>query len=229
MKIKTLALVLGAAVSVAAGGMAATACSSSSDSGSPGGGNDAGGTKDVTTSGDSGNPMGDDGGNPMGDDGGTPPDDAGPDCAKAPTLHAGDGGTIYCGHTDAGSTYCPTGQQCCVGGKVGTSFEPEQCSPFGQACPNPVDGGLPVQCEQPANCQANNAGSVCCARSLLNGGPQATSCGWDKASGGTGLFCEQGPACAAGETTICESDMDCPTGMTCTPFKWKILQFGYCK
>lgn len=215
MKIRTLALVLGSALVVTGGGVAATACSSS-NSGTPSG-TDSGGGKDGTANSDGGG-TGDDGG--IGDDGGTAVD-----CGKSPGLHPEDAGTIFCGFADAGKLECTTGNQCCLGGKLGQGFAPEQCVQFGSACTNGADGGLPVQCGQPSDCTANGqANSVCCLRG--NAPAQVAGCGYYKASGGQGTFCEQ--SCQTGETQLCESNGDCPSGKTCTPFKWKVLQFGFC-
>jgi hypothetical protein len=36
-------------------------------------------------------------------------------------------------------------------------------------------------------------------------------------------------ACAAGETQVCSSQADCPTGTTCTAGKWKLYQLGFCQ
>ncbi|HEY8041797.1 MAG TPA: hypothetical protein VIF15_18465, partial [Polyangiaceae bacterium] len=104
----------------------------------------------------------------------------------------------------------------------------DDCVTWGQGCDNPADGGLPVQCEQTSDCTANgHSGSVCCIKGTT---PAAVpGCGYDKAKGGTGVFCEQGTACASGDIQICSSQADCPSGTTCTPFKWKIIQLGYCK
>jgi hypothetical protein len=54
-------------------------------------------------------------------------------------------------------------------------------------------------------------------------------CGYFKAIGGSGAFCEQGTTCAAGETRLCESNADCAAGQSCTAFKWKIYQLGFCQ
>jgi hypothetical protein len=49
-----------------------------------------------------------------------------------------------------------------------------------------------------------------------------------KAVGGTGTACVTGNACASGDTLLCNTQADCPSG-TCTPFRWKIIELAYCK
>ena len=37
------------------------------------------------------------------------------------------------------------------------------------------------------------------------------------------------PACAAGEIQLCYTLTDCPsTATACVPFKWKVLDMGFC-
>jgi hypothetical protein len=171
-------------------------------------------------------------------DSGSTGTDAG--CGTSPTLHTTDAGSIFCGYNDAGSFACGVGTQCCLGGKVGSSFDPEDCVSFGATCDNPAPtdaggGGLPIQCGQISDCTANGiTGAACC---LQGTAAPATvpGCTYAKATNGTGVVCEASdagggvPACAAGEVQICSSDSDCPTGQTCTPMKWKLYQMGYCK
>jgi hypothetical protein len=227
MNIRTLALVLGSAAAIAAGGAAGIACSSSTSPSGPSGGMDSGST-DGTVKADTGNTGGDDGGTPVGDDGGG----GGPDCGKIPSIHPDEAGTIFCGFTDAAAPndhlYCTTGTQCCLGGRNGNQgFFPEDCVAFGSACDNPADGGLPKQCGQPSDCALNHGGAACCLRGAT---PQmVTGCGYYKAQGGEGLFCEQGPGCAAGEVAVCTSNNDCPSGQTCTAFKYKLWPMGFCQ
>jgi hypothetical protein len=242
MNIRTLALVLGSAMVVAASGMAATACSSSTNGGGgSSSGTDSGhadGTGSSSGSGSSSGGSGSSSGS-SGDDGGgsSSGGEAGPDCGSTPTLHATEAGTIYCGFTDAGSLDCPTGQQCCLGGSLGGGqFAPEQCATYGSACTNGADGGaVAIECAQVSDCTANGntKATACC----LQGATLATvaGCSYPKYSHGTAIVCEgtAGPgaatACAAGETQICTGDVDCPSGMHCTAGKWKIFQLGFCQ
>jgi hypothetical protein len=235
MNIRTLSLVLGAAVTVAAGGLSATACSSSNDST----GNHS--TTDASTNGDTGSSSGgntdsggtgDDGGTGTGDDGG-----AGADCGKPAQLFPNaDGGNIYCGKDDAGSHYCAVGQQCCLGGKIsGNTFEPQQCGQWGSACPNSGPGdaassaAIAIECNENADCTANGkSGNVCC----LVGASNTTVMGCQpKFSGGSIIQCEAptNGACAAGETQICQQDTDCPSGMHCNAGHWKVFNVGFCQ
>jgi hypothetical protein len=156
------------------------------------------------------------------------PPDTGVVCGSTPSLHPADAGDIYCGFSDAGSIYCGVGEQCCLGGPIGGGvFAPEQCAPFGSACPNPPMLGLPIECWQPADCAANGTPGVCCLRATAPA--IVPGCGYYKATGGTGVFCEQGATCAAGEVQACESTSDCPAGKTCFATKWKIYQLGFCQ
>jgi hypothetical protein len=153
-------------------------------------------------------------------------------CQSDPHLHGADAGSIYCGFDDAGNNFsCPTGMQCCIGGSIGGgNFAPDECAPWGTACMNPANKGLAVPCEQPADCAANDGGasSVCC----LMGTTPALVPGCDsndyKASGGTGTQCVSGTTCGAGNAQLCLNQSDCPSGMTCTAFRWKIIQMGFC-
>jgi hypothetical protein len=208
------------------------------DTGSPQGddgpvtGDDGGGGQPDSSSGPDGSGSGDAGeAGPTSDagDGGT----AVPDCGSIPTLHPTDAGEVYCGFGDAGSIYCGVGEQCCLGGSLGNGqFAPEQCAAFGTTCQNPPPtdagaGGIAIECMQPSDCTANDGGTVCCLRA--NPPAVVAGCGYSKATGGTGVFCEQATACAAGESRLCESQADCPSGQTCTPFKWKLYQMGFCQ
>jgi hypothetical protein len=192
-----------------------------------------GGGKDAAGGGDAS-----DGGAAGGDAADLDASDGGPavDCGSAPTLHADDAGVVFCGFgADGGHLYCGTGQECCLGGPLDLdagTFAPQECAPFGSACSNPADGGLPIECGQIADCTANGqAGTVCC----LQGATAPTivpGCGYARASHGTGVVCETPAAgtnaCAAGETQICSVDLDCPSGKVCTPMKWKVFQLGFC-
>jgi hypothetical protein len=154
-------------------------------------------------------------------------------CQSDPKLHQADAGSIYCGFDDAGNNFsCPTGMECCIGGSLGrdAGFAPDECAPWGTACMNPANKGLAVPCEQPSDCAANDGGTgnLCC---LMGTTPsQVVGCGAAdiKASGGTGTQCVQGATCGAGNTQLCLQSGDCPTGMTCTAFRWKIIEMGFC-
>jgi hypothetical protein len=187
-------------------------------------------------------------------------DSSAPACKTDPNLHPETTqGTIFCGYTpgDAGMSFdCTKGQQCCLGGSIGGgNFAPEKCATWGSVCDNPAPvngsgGGLPIECNQVADCAANGkAGAACC----LQGGASQPSAvaGCDegdlKSSGGSGIVCEGAsaggdggaadggggggtvPACAAGEIQICALDSDCPANKTCTAMRWKLYEVGFCK
>jgi hypothetical protein len=255
MNIRTLALVLGSAMVVAASGVAATACSSSSggngSSSSSGGTADSGhtdGTASSSGGGDSGGSSsgGEGGSSSGGSDGGA----GGPDCGTTPSVHATEAGTIYCGFTDAGNLDCPLGQQCCLGGSLGTAsnspFAPEECATLGSTCTNGGgDAGsqqpVPIVCADVADCRANgnSSATACCLQgaSCASGftcGSTAGTCPFPKYSHGTAIVCEgdaggAATACASGETQLCASDTDCANGLHCVPGKWKIFQLGFCQ
>jgi hypothetical protein len=159
--------------------------------------------------------------------------DSGVGCKTDPTLHPAPSGTIFCGFGDAGSFSCMTGQQCCLGGKTGTGYAPEECDTFGSTCTNGM-GAIPIECMQPEDCTTNGvAGAACC----LQGGPttpapvQGCDPGDLISHGGNAIICEAPTspgACAAGELQVCETPMDCPTGKACTPIRWKLYQLGVC-
>jgi hypothetical protein len=255
MNIRTLALVLGSAMVVAASGVAATACSSSTNGGSGSGGADAshGDTGSSSSGSSSGGGSGSSSGSSGDDGGGEGGSSGGPDCGSTPTQHPSDAGTIFCApkyFTEAGvDLFCPTGQQCCLGGALGGGqFAPEVCSTWGTACTNGGgDAGsanqqpIAVECEQIADCHANgNSGATACclkgakcASGYTCAGTQG-ACPFPKWSDGTTIVCEgtggdAATACAAGETQVCGSDTDCPNGLHCTAGKYKILQLGFCQ
>jgi hypothetical protein len=163
--------------------------------------------------------------------------DASPDasCGSTPSLHVDTGGTIFCGFGDAGDLDCVIGQECCLGGYLGNDvFGPQACSAFGSVCTN---GGVPdtgtpaiaMQCAQVADCTANGVtGAASCCLQGANAPADAPGCTYPKAVGGTAVVCETTSACATGEVQICSQQSDCPTGTTCTPGKWKVLQVGFC-
>ena len=255
MEFQKLAWILGAALTVGAGGMTATACGSSS--GGPAGGGSGGGSGSGSGGGSDSGPdvsVGDDGGTggdtgpAVGDGGG------GPDCGKIPSLHpepaAGD---IYCGFggADGGSVTCSTGNECCLGGGTAPNYDPQACAPWtatGAGCTNPgEDAGkgssIGIACNQVADCTANGvSGAVACCITGSPKGPTAVAgCGYSKATSGSAVICEGtvGAAdgggtsstgtCAAGEVQVCQADVDCPTGMHCGAGKWKIFQLGFCQ
>lgn len=164
-----------------------------------------------------------------------PPQDGGsPECGSTPSLHPDDAGTIYCGFGDGGGLDCLTGQQCCLGGKVGNTFQPEDCVTWGGTCDNPApDSGtsnpIPIECEQTSDCTANGkTANVCCLQGAT-APAQVAGCGYYKSTQGTAISCETATCSGAGDIQICSSNADCPvTKPTCTPMKWKILQLGFC-
>ena len=241
MKFSKLALVLGATLSLAGGLAFGTACSSSSGSGGGSGGGsgsssggsaaDSGMGADVT--------MNEDGGTDSGNETDTGSVN-GPDCGKIPSLHANPAGDVYCGYgADGGTIDCLTGTQCCLGGSIGGGmYDPQVCSNWnalGTGCDNPDGGGIGIACNQISDCTANGmANATACCLQGASAAP-VTGCGYDKAKNGTAIVCEGNgdggtgaTACAVGETQICSSNADCPTGTTCQAGKWKIYQVGFC-
>lgn len=245
MSMQKLAWVMGAALAVSASGtlvMGSAACSSSSGNG--GGSSSGGGSGSSSGGADSSvdSPSGDDGGT---SDTGTAADGSGSSsgggdasaCKTPPSLHPGAAGAIFCGYGagDAGSITCAAGQECCIGnGTSSAGYAPDECSTYGTPCTNStIDaGGLPVECEQTSDCTVNNGdagGYVCCLQGVTGGPQPVAGCPGDyKATGGKGVACEQATSCAAGESQVCSADTDCPTGMHCQAFRWKIIQLGYC-
>lgn len=238
MKIRNLALVLGAAFTVAAGGFAATACSSNNPA-VTGGGYDSGTVRDSSTGNDSGNTGNDSG--MMGSDAG----DGGNSCGSTPSLKPGDGGSIYCPFAaDAGQYVtcsssgfchldCPTATTyCCIGGGTSPNYYTSACQTIGQACDNPPEdaghGGRPVQCEEAADCQGGDAGAmICCGTGGLPA--QDPTCGYYKESPGfKATTCTTGTTCPSGQFQICSTDAECGSGKTCTPFKALGVQLGFC-
>jgi hypothetical protein len=170
-----------------------------------------------------------------GDDGGSAVD-----CGASPTLHVDEAGSIYCGFDGVADLYCPTGQECCLGGALGGgAFAAQECAALGATCPNAgvADAGapaIPIACGQIADCQTNGVlnAVACCLQGAT--APSTASCTYPKATLGTAVVCESSDAgtgaqaCAAGEVQLCSSQADCPNGRTCTPGKWKIFQVGFC-
>ena len=101
-------------------------------------------------------------------------------------------------------------------------------------CPSTSVG---VACNQISDCVANGfTGRLSCCLQGASVGPMV-GCGYPRARDGTAIVCEPWPfgdggveavPCAAGETNICQSEADCPTGTTCTPGKWGLFQVGFC-
>jgi hypothetical protein len=156
---------------------------------------------------------------------------------------------VFCGYgEDGGSVSCTTGNECCLGGTSSGSsgFAADQCGTFGSTCTNGT-GPVPISCNQVADCTANGSfGAACCLQGGSGSGVPAAVSGCPatdlKLSDGTAVICESGsadagagdaaalpvPACAAGETQICSSQADCPTGKTCTAMHWKLYDIGFC-
>jgi hypothetical protein len=255
MHIQKLALVLGSALTIAAGGVGAVACSSSSGggsssssssgSGSSGSSSGTDGSMSSSSSGGSGDASGSSSG---GGDSGSGSSSG--TCKSIPTVHASPAGSIYCGYApgDSGATItCTTGQECCIGNSIGGgNYAPDQCQTWGSDCTDPTaDGGpygagLQVLCEQTADCTVNAAGGdggsaeggaggmVCCLKGTTPMQVAGCPTGDLKASGGQGTACEMGSACSAGEVQVCGSDADCPSGKHCAGFRWKVIEMGFC-
>lgn len=159
-------------------------------------------------------------------------------CGSNPTLHADSAGTIFCGFDfDAGADLnCTTGHQCCLGGLLdGGAFAEQACSTWhagGTGCTNPPGDSIGIACGQNADCTANgfSGNNVACCLQGAQGPAVPAGCTYPKATYGTAVVCEStsGTGCAAGEIRICSATSDCPTGMVCTPGKWKLFQVGFC-
>lgn len=240
MNLRTLTWVLGSALTVAAGGISATACSSSSSPATSGG-------KDASTSdtgsGSSSGGTGSSSGSTSSSSGSSSGGSTDAGCSNV-YLHQSDGGTIFCGYNGDASVTCTTGDQCCLGGGLGPSggYAPDECAAFGSTCTNgdnPDAGtdyseGIPIECNQIADCVANGqTGATACCLVGAKGPDPVTGCTYNKYSDGTQVRCEgssggTATACLAGETQICSSNADCPTGTTCVAAKWKVYDLGFC-
>jgi len=249
MNFRTLALVLGSALTVAVGGVSATACSSSTAQ-TAGGDHDAGGKTDGTTSSSGGSSGGEGGGGEGGggeggshEGGSSGGGDAGLDCGATPLLHRNDAGSILCAYAEAGALDCPVGEECCLGGSIAGQPAATGCAAFGAVCTNGSagDGGtdqpaIPIECAQISDCTANGlaTATACCLKSATK---DSVACAFPTYSGGTAIVCEgdagaggkDAGACAPGETQICSSPADCPVGKTCVAGRWKLLQMGFCQ
>jgi hypothetical protein len=220
------------------------ATGSGSSTGGVTGGSGSSGVGSSSNSGGSGNSGGSSSsGSVGGDDAGD--FDAGGDCGAIPHLHENPPGDIYCGYgADAGPLDCLASAgdgMCCLGGSLGNGeYAAQVCSPNAMVgCPNGGEdaGGtpaIPIQCNQIADCTANGfqGAGACC---LQGASAPSASAGCDDLTSraGTAIVCEGSAgggatACAAGEVQICSSNVDCPSGTTCTPGKWKIFQLGFC-
>ena len=233
MRVSKLACLVGSFLAGVAG-FSAAACSSSStptptvDSGSP-----AGDTGSSAT--DTGSSTTDTGSAPPPSDGGTESS-----CGNTPSLHpstageglycpfgaAPDGGslTLYCG-ADGGAD-----NLCCVSGEVGSSYPPSFCAK-GSCTFTATTGITQIACEDPAtDCPSGN---VCCG--AATGGKVISldpGCTYDKLSDWAYTRCAT--SCGTNEAgavefELCATNAECSGGKTCTPFKAKGLDLGYCK
>ncbi len=250
MNVRTMALVCG---TVAVGFASAIVACSSSSSGGGSGNEDAGSSSSgSSSSGGSSSGSSSSGSSSSGSSSGSSSSgsSSGSTC-KDPTVHAPSaGGTVFCGDgADGGDLYCSTGNLCCLGGETASSsggFAADECNAIGTTCSNGTSP-IPISCLQVADCTANGQfGAACCLQGGSNSGVPAAISGCDatdlKLSDGTAVVCESGsadagagdaaalpvPSCAAGETQICSSQADCPTGKTCTAMHWKTYEIGFC-
>jgi hypothetical protein len=197
-------------------------------SGSSGGGLQEAGTGDDATSLDD---SGDDSGDAA---------TIGP-CGVPPVLQLSPAGEVFCGYDGGAPLLCQTGQQCCLGGSIGTGmYAAEQCASWnagGAGCTNPPSGGgIGIACNQVADCEANGLeGTLACCLQGSTAPFIPPNCQFFEARAGTAVACEgNGLAgngvgtCAAGEVQICSSAADCPAGKQCIAGKWKIFQVGFC-
>jgi hypothetical protein len=222
MKLTKIALMLGSGVAVIAAGILSGACSSSS------------GGSGTTTQ---------DSGMTMTEDSSMAAEDAGTDaCGNSPSLHPTSleaGGGVYCpfgGPASETTLYCGAGDAaadkfCCISGEVGTTYPPSVCQ---ASCSfTATSGNTTIQCEDPAtDCPTGN---ICC------GGAEKTialdtSCSYYKLSDWVYTKCEATAACAGTATApatgaefqLCTGPTECPAGKTCTPFKSKGVDLGFC-
>jgi hypothetical protein len=134
--------------------------------------------------------------------------------------------TLYCGSGDAAAD-----KFCCISGEVGTTYPPSVCA---ATCSfTATSGNTTVQCEDPAtDCPTGN---ICC------GGAEKTieldtACSHYKLSDWVYAKCETTSTCAAAaaapatgaEFQVCAKQSECPAGRTCTPFKSKGIDLGFC-
>ncbi len=154
-------------------------------------------------------------------DSGTPGDSGTADCGSFPTLHPESMPGVYCPFSGNPSITCMAYQECCE--TPAGAGSPSTCEMFGSTCP--VANSITWECEDPIACMGNPgaAGPVCCGQGSVQ---LDSNCGYHYGSGFMGTVCAA--SCAAGEVTICETQSECPSGTTCTPFKTKGLQIGAC-
>jgi hypothetical protein len=214
MNIRTLTLVLGSALTVAAGGIGATACSSSSSGGnggsSSGGSHNDGGSDGTASSSGSSSGSTSSSGSSSGSassSGGTSSSgggDAG--TCKSPELHPPvDGGGLYCPFSfndaiDSGIQYCTQpGQMCCV--SPATDAGISDCENVGANCT--TTGFTPWQCSAPSDCTnfnvpvttvdggASSGPVVCCitAGAVKADTSSGICAGVEKTEGNAGNLC----------------------------------------
>jgi hypothetical protein len=223
-------------------------CSSSSSSG-PGSSPHDGG-QDATTAEAGGN-----GGDAQASDASDAPSEPPPDCGIAPKLPVEDAGadaadagapipgSIFCAASTAGTLVCPTGEECCIGGKKNGAPQPAECAVFGATCGNGTgDAGSAaasaVQCNDVSDCKANGlpGAPACC----LRGSQSQLGCTYPLFVGGGNVVCEgEGDAgappdggitaCATGELQVCQSNADCAAGKKCVAASWIGRPIGICQ
>jgi hypothetical protein len=212
MNIRTLALVLGSALTVAAGGVGATACSSGSSGnggGSSSGGSHSDGGSSSGTASSSGGTASSSGGTAS-SSGGTASSSGGTGSSsgacKSPSLHPPeDGGGLYCPFSfndaiDAGVQYCTQpGQMCCVSPSTDAGIS--DCENVGAACG--TTGFTPWQCSAPSDCTnfnvpvttvdggATSGPVVCCITAGAVGADTSSGicAGVQKTKGNAGNLC----------------------------------------
>ncbi|HEY1698075.1 MAG TPA: hypothetical protein VGG39_38205 [Polyangiaceae bacterium] len=223
MNIRTLTLVLGSALTVAAGGIGATACSSSSSGGNGGsssGGshNDGGGSDGTASSSGSTSSSGSSSGSTSSSGGGDDGGGSSSGSCKSPSLHPPvDGGGLYCPFsfndaTDSGVVYCTQpGQMCCV--SPSTEAGISDCENVGANCT--TNGYTPWQCSAPSDCNgitpitidggASSGPVVCCltAGALVADTSSGICANVQKTKGNAGNVCMYAADCVPG-TTVTE-------------------------
>jgi Abnormal spindle-like microcephaly-assoc'd, ASPM-SPD-2-Hydin len=141
-------------------------------------------------------------------------------CAPSATLFPSTG-SVYCPQGPGGATLrCMSGEeQCCYGGSIDGGFASSTCAPLGSTCTNGSNPKL-IECEDPADCA--DAGSQCC---VAFNSPFADACGNLHASL-VYTLCQNG--CSSGQVPVCESPLECASGMQCLPIRASSITFAYC-
>jgi hypothetical protein len=146
--------------------------------------------------------------------------DAAVDCGIPPVLHpaAPDAGP-FCPFSTAAPPFltCAYGQHCCEPPNGSGSL-----STCASDCSTLADGGTDWQCQDPLSCPA---GQLCCANATSY--DTSLTCGYGLLHVLTSTVCAS--SCSATQFRLCESNVECPSGTTCTVVKAKGADFGVCR